>query len=386
MLRPAPWQSLDPAVAEPLWPVVPRLVEEVMAAVLAAVPMYEGVLDHNVKRGVEQGLRGFLELIEGRHGGQLPGRDVYVWFGRGESRNGRPLDALLTAYRAGAQVAWRGLAEAGHRAGLEPSTLYTLAEAIFAYVDELSSASAEGFAQEQSVLAQERQERCRRLVELLLREPPSDPTELEETARAVPWELPRRLAVLVLAEEDVRRVEARLPADAIVAARGGLARAVVPDPEGPGRRAALERALGGAPAGLGPAVVPVEAARSAREAQLAFAIARERPEAGLVAARERLLDVILAQDRILAGELVRRRLAPLEELPAGARERLLQTLAAWLECQGSARAAARRLHVHVQTVRYRLGRLRELLGDALDEPRARLELELALRVAGLAYP
>ena len=37
------------------------------------------------------------------------------------------------------------------------------------------------------------------------------------------------------------------------------------------------------------------------------------------------------------------------------------------------------LHVHPQTVRYRLARLRELLGDALDDPEARFELEVVLR-------
>jgi DNA-binding PucR family transcriptional regulator len=36
--------------------------------------------------------------------------------------------------------------------------------------------------------------------------------------------------------------------------------------------------------------------------------------------------------------------------------------------------------VHVQTVRYRLGQLRDLLGDTLDDPRGRLELALALEV------
>jgi DNA-binding PucR family transcriptional regulator len=39
--------------------------------------------------------------------------------------------------------------------------------------------------------------------------------------------------------------------------------------------------------------------------------------------------------------------------------------------------------VHEQTVRYRLAQLRELLGDALDDPRARFELELSLRAARL---
>ena len=43
-----------------------------------------------------------------------------------------------------------------------------------------------------------------------------------------------------------------------------------------------------------------------------------------------------------------------------------------------ARVAAE-LHVHPQTVRYRLARLRERLGSALDDPAARFELALALR-------
>jgi DNA-binding PucR family transcriptional regulator len=38
--------------------------------------------------------------------------------------------------------------------------------------------------------------------------------------------------------------------------------------------------------------------------------------------------------------------------------------------------------VHPQTVRYRLGRLRELFGEQLDDPQHRVELELALRAEG----
>ena len=85
--------------------------------------------------------------------------------------------------------------------------------------------------------------------------------------------------------------------------------------------------------------------------------------------------------RELAADLAARRLAPLDDLPASTRARLLETLAAWLDAHGEARAAAAALHVHVQTVRYPLGQLRDLLGTALDDPDARLELALALRVA-----
>ena len=58
---------------------------------------------------------------------------------------------------------------------------------------------------------------------------------------------------------------------------------------------------------------------------------------------------------------------------------MLETLAAWLEHQGEVRPAAQQLHVHTQTVRYRVAQLRELLGDRMATAEGRLELELALR-------
>ena len=68
-----------------------------------------------------------------------------------------------------------------------------------------------------------------------------------------------------------------------------------------------------------------------------------------------------------------------DALPAADRERLLQTLAAWLAHQRHTPAIAAELHVHPQTVRYRMGKLRELLGEELDTAEGRFELELALR-------
>jgi len=92
--------------------------------------------------------------------------------------------------------------------------------------------------------------------------------------------------------------------------------------------------------------------------------------------------LLLRSDRRLTQELVRTRLAPLTTLSAGARARMTATLAAWLAEQGRLQPIAERLHVHPQTVRYRLGRLRELFGDALDDPQQRFEVELALRAEG----
>jgi DNA-binding PucR family transcriptional regulator len=104
-------------------------------------------------------------------------------------------------------------------------------------------------------------------------------------------------------------------------------------------------------------------------------------EGELVVASERLLDLVLVSDIALSGDLAARALAPLDALPAGQRTRLIETLSAWLDAHGEARPAADALHVHVQTVRYRLDRLREVMGDdALDDAERRLELALALRV------
>ena len=81
----------------------------------------------------------------------------------------------------------------------------------------------------------------------------------------------------------------------------------------------------------------------------------------------------------LASELARARLSAIEELRPSERDRLLETLAVWLGLQRHTPSVAAALHVHPQTVRYRLGKLRELLGEALETPDGRFELELALR-------
>jgi DNA-binding PucR family transcriptional regulator len=56
-----------------------------------------------------------------------------------------------------------------------------------------------------------------------------------------------------------------------------------------------------------------------------------------------------------------------------------ETALAYVRHQGNAVEMAAALHIHPQTARYRTARLRELLGDELDDPDARFELEIALR-------
>jgi len=100
-----------------------------------------------------------VELIRDPAAGREPGRDVYVGLGRAELREGRTLDSLQSAYRVGARVAWRRVSAAARRRGADPEELGLLAEAIFAYIDELSADSVEGYAQAQREQEGERQRR-----------------------------------------------------------------------------------------------------------------------------------------------------------------------------------------------------------------------------------
>lgn len=376
-----PWHELPPDVARVLRPALADVADEMIAAV-ATVPAYarpiDGPFGDGVRAGVQEALRHFVAEVEA--GGRVPRSEVYLALGRGEMRAGRTLDALLGAYRLGARVAWRRFAAIGVDAGLEPDVLYLLAEALFAYIDELSAESAEGYALAQSVAAGEAELTRRRLVRMLVREPPPDQLAVEAAAAEAAWVLPRLLAVLAVIGGGRGAVASHLPPDAIAETVGELTCVIMPDPEAPGRRAAIERAVADAActAGLGTSVAWPEAALSFARARAAADLAGGKP--GLVVARDRAGELLLQSDRRLASELAADRLAPLAELPAGSRRRLTETLRAWLAEQGRLGPVAARLGIHPQTARYRLARLRELFGGALDDPDGRFWLELALRV------
>jgi DNA-binding PucR family transcriptional regulator len=81
----------------------------------------------------------------------------------------------------------------------------------------------------------------------------------------------------------------------------------------------------------------------------------------------------------LRGSLRRRLLGPVLDYDAAHGSDLLGTLRVFLDCSGSWTAAAARLHVHVNTLRYRVGRVEELLGADLSNFAERVDLYLALR-------
>ena len=417
--------AVPPEAAEVLRPVLPGLADEMIAAISLEVPDYaramEGTFGQLVRMGVEVALNRFMDMVADPAADVTRARDTYVNLGRGEFHAGRSLDALMAAYRVGARLAWRRFVEAGTTAKLPPDALYSLGEAMFAYIDEISAESADGYAEEQSAAAGESQRRRRRLVRLLAQDPPASQEAIRTAAQAAAWALPRRLAVLVAATADTAagaeasgsppgkggepvpgeeiveaigvRLARRLGSGAIGGAAGGLACVFVPDPDAPGRRRQIVAAVGddgGRPRGdehrprhvaIGPTVPWPAGSASLRRAAAAYRLAASGGiEGPLVIAEEHLATLLLASDRALAADLAASRLAPLATLADGPRARLTETLRAWLDRPGQVQAVAAELGVHPQTVRYRLRQLRELFGTRLEDPEARFELSLALRV------
>jgi DNA-binding PucR family transcriptional regulator len=157
--------------------------------------------------------------------------------------------------------------------------------------------------------------------------------------------------------------------------------ALIPGASTPSRQRELERAVGERRAALGPAVPRAElpGAWALAGAALRAAEAGAIEGKGLIRAEEHLADLILFEGAGLAERLAARRLAPLAELTPRSRARMEETALAFVQHGGNAAAMARALHLHPQTIRYRIRRMREIFGNELADPDARFELELALR-------
>ena len=81
-------------------------------------------------------------------------------------------------------------------------------------------------------------------------------------------------------------------------------------------------------------------------------------------------------------EFAQRHLGPLIEHDRARSGDLVETLKAYLEA-GEQQAAAKRLGIHPNTLRYRLDRVREISGAEFEDPETRLNLSVAVRVQGL---
>jgi hypothetical protein len=389
-LRFADLDLADEVVAE-LEAVLPRMAERTVTAVTVEVPSYtrafSGRMGQTIENAVRMALGAFLRLAVRAHDSDpeatlRPALDGAYELGRGEARQGRSMDALLSAYRVGARVAWQELSATGVEAGLSAGTVARFAELVFAFIDELSASSVAGHADELATTGRVRQRYLERLAKQLLDGEPAE--ALQASADKAGWHPPETLTAVVIAEAQTRGLAARFGQATLqltedlpgVDATESLAVLLVPDLDGR-HRAQLRSALQGRRALVGPArpwtLVRSSYLRALRARDLTV-------DEEVVDTDEHLVELVLTADREAADDLRRHALAPLADLRPNTADRLAETLRSWLLHQGQRDAVAADLFVHAQTVRYRMTQLRELYGDRLTDPRTILELTVALGV------
>ncbi|WP_446665909.1 PucR family transcriptional regulator [Flexivirga sp. B27] len=381
-----PWSALPREVSTLLSDSLPEVVEEIVSRIPQEVPEYsrplEGEFGAAVRRGVEIALARLFMDLPGRDEPALKPdtRAVYRQIGVGEARTGRSLEALLSAYRLGARVTFRAVSAIADRVGLEPRLMLPLGESIFVYIDEISAASIEGFTEEQS---RQLGERDRRRESLLRRMLTGNLPEVEarRLAGRAGWTIPARLVAVVVPTEYAEGLRAALGDDALISGRTGEAVALLRAPETRAERDRLAARLGRRSAWVGPVRdwdKAEESHRAATVAAVSPALARD----GAAAVRwvdDHLTAIALQADPLVMADLAARCLAPMEQLRPEQRDRLADTLLVWLKHRGERGRIAEELHVHPQTVGYRLGQLRDVFADDLDDPDRRFDLELVLR-------
>ncbi|WP_460600505.1 PucR family transcriptional regulator [Flexivirga lutea] len=303
---------------------------------------------------------------------------MFDQLGRAQFQQGRDLNGILTAYQAGARVAWAHISHEAMQVGLDIRRLSRLAETLFMLTHDISARTTDGYVREQS----ERglvSHRARGELSGLLMSTLPDRNGVLLAADQAGWAVPDEIAFVLLRDQDDPPLPTRprLDPEWLVVHVGDVVGWLVPWVAGIEPR--LQRALGELPAVVGPPVPVTDARRSMRVARSA----RRLQDAGALPARmifvpEHIDTMLVHRNPELLAALRARVLAPLDRLPDGTRERLAETLTSWLRHFGSRRAVAAELHIHPQTVRYRLDQLRDIFGAALDDPAQRAQLFLAL--------
>src|SRR5829696_6205856 len=330
--------DIDERVAAALREQLPQVATHTVAAVTAEVPGYRGALSapmsENIEAAVQMALAGFLKLAAGTRdsdpGTPLgPTMEGAYDLGRGEARNGRTMDALLGAYRVGARAAWRELSSVAAQAGVGSTTMASFAELVFAYIDELSAASAAGHTDELSTSGRVRDRYRERLAQHLLARAADD--VLAAAADRADWPPPTTLTAVLLHSAQVRAALPSLPPDTLVvedlpgadpgagagspvASPQPFSLILVPDVDAAGRRH-LVRLLAGRQAVVGPPR-PWTQVRSSydRAARTAAMLPAATTRAAPLDTEDHLAGLVVTADPEALADLRTRALAPLHEL------------------------------------------------------------------------
>jgi hypothetical protein len=258
-------------------------------------------------------------------------------------------------------------------------------------MDELSGAVTDAYRDTVVDRARSHAQTRNALLDVVLRGDAGDGSQLWESAASL--QLPHRGTFVVAAARTSRPgVEAVARAEDALRVRGirsawrveidaHVGVVVLTPRNGIDKLCAHLGQLASGPVGLSEPYASLDLTPAAlRQARLASATAS--PASHDIVRYEHVpVAVLLASAADAAGNVARAILGPVLALPSAECEMLLGTLRAWFAEDGATSTAAERLHVHRNTVRYRLRRVEELTGRSLSRPTGVAELHLALEAA-----
>ena len=319
----------------------------------------------------------FRSITDGR--GPTPEElEAFRASARNRASEGMPLEDLLHAYRLGGRLGWRAITAAA-RTTEEQRALLLGAELLMRYVDQISAVVAQTYLDERQVLVSEEERRLRDLTGALLRDAPLS-SEAEAFARRAGFPVTDRYRPFALVVPGApahvhSQVAAALRARGVLALTEGD-RVAGLAPEDTDRAAMLD---GRSLVAFGDPTRRAELPAALEEMRLLVELGRREGRTGAIAAEACLLELLLARSPRLAGLVRRRALGPLEAYAERRASDLLPTLQTFVACDLDRRRAAEELHVHPNTLDYRLQRVAELTGLDLGRPADLALVTLALR-------
>ncbi|MEW2355043.1 helix-turn-helix domain-containing protein [Spirillospora sp. NPDC029432] len=376
------WGTLPVEVVEPLHPYVDDVAHEMIEWIRERIPEYARPFGSSYGQkmygSVRRAVSDFLVVVSSPDASWEPVREIYAGIGAYEARKGRSLESLQTAMRLCGQVAARLFTQTAARLDWPHETLGRLIESLFAYLDAISEAAADGYARVHDRPGSQREHLRARLHAMLTGDGLADRVAITQLARSTGWGTPSSIAVVAV-RGLAGQAPPLLPPPVLADWQSQVPSLVLPDPDSPGHRHLLA-GLGDLPAAVGPTVDLSRGNVSLMWARRALELAEtgKIPVGGVIRCVDHLPTLVASMGLDLIEAAIPQRLAPLMDLNPNQRRRLVSTLLTYLENGRNAAAAAQRLNVHTQTVRYRLSSLEDLFSGELTDPERHLELLLLL--------
>lgn len=377
-----------------------ELADRMLARLVEEIPHYRS-LDAETTQAVRSNTSEFiarcLEAAQERRGLSAEELAPFAASARRRARAGWPLSAILHAYRLSFVTWWDGVRTEVTRASADLDAALDLASVLMRLVDEVQSAVAEAFLDEAQQLSADEDRRHSQLTTTIVTAGRGAP-ELDLLAERAQVRLAAEYVVVVLSVPDEQRAHTRLAQvvrglhrdpSVIATARTSDVLVLWPSP-GAATEAELGRALAPVEA-LHPRLVAVVArprrgayGPALEEAERLLPLAARRGP-GLHRLEDLPLEAMVWQVGGRTSAAVRSLLTPLDTAKARQSD-LLGTLRAFLDCDGSPSRTAAALHVHPNTVAYRLDAVRTATGVDPRRWRDALLLLAALELWDGAVP